>query len=468
MFEKLPSTKFYSDNINEVLGKFGFESDSTFKQWTVPVPTSYGTNVSSGVEFADIFRSVALDVNTNIGRNITEEVGVGSYGINVVYISNDSLPSIDKQFNADGTPQLFTLNVPQDVYNPDQVITQLFAEALGFQPTIDNTSISGGANGFSANDFVLLNTLYGHPVGYSLAESATDPDRGDTQSPTISTTPSSTNPTTNQQVTFSFAGSDNVGIDSIFVDFDMTGAFAPDTFVTSVSDVVNHTYTNSGEKNVVVAAKDANNNYGVNGDVVGVSENVSAPIFDRYVIQSSHINHSLSIPTYFTDPNTQPLSYFLISSNFPDLQINQFIGVLYSLSALPDSLAGNEYWAEVAATNGSEVTTEEVGFIINEFVHEFRLDYEKNGQNQVPIFISSSDRATNFTRNESTPFGVYIYNTTTNPSEFEAIRLKILNRPVWVGNDFNNYASSLNQAKVDSIIGNIAPYQSTDLIINVQ
>ncbi len=199
ILRRLPASRMYCDNLSSMIHQFA--PDSTFRQWPVtPIPVMYGSHTSSGVSFDSLARATGNSINLNTGRNLLVEGGVTDYGIVFQYVAGDS-SWLEKELYPDGTPKLATINIAQSAYNPGPLINRLFAAALGFHWSLDNTSISGGAPDFSARDFQSLNTFFGHPVLYDLRPSVSDTSRGDAEDPHMVLSAPST-ATTNEQVIF--------------------------------------------------------------------------------------------------------------------------------------------------------------------------------------------------------------------------------------------------------------------------
>ena len=461
VFQKLPSGGFYSDNLSSIVEQLA--PDSMFKRWTAtPVPTFYGTNVSSGVPFDSIARALGDDINLNTGRQIISEAPVTAYGILFQYVDGDSSWA-DLQYDAGGYPELATLNVAKNAYDPSTVIGRLFARALGFSWTVDNTSVSGGAS-FSPLDWQSLNALFGHPAGYDLRPSASDTSRGDTEKPEMGLSGPAT-VTTNTP--FTLDASQSTGAIEYQWDTDFTGIFDPDTITSTAT--LDHSYTSAdpSDKTVMVVGRDANNNHNYASIDILVTPEPSAPEFLGHHVCGSAVNIGLRIdPRWYDASGLLNLTYTISSTDFPNLQINASIGSLFLQgAALEDSLAGNNYYAIVSATNQSGYeTTGLVEWIINAYTHLVDIFYLKDGQTQTFQF-NGTDRTTNLARNEMTPAGFFPYSIQSTPVQLQEVADRIVNRPSWAEEDFLHYNFSTVpswgtiSSTLDSVLQNLGPYE---------
>ncbi|MBN2567176.1 hypothetical protein JXB02_03785 [Candidatus Woesearchaeota archaeon] len=462
IFEKKPSSGAYPDNLASIVDQLA--PDTSFARWnSTPVPVFYGSNVSSGVPFDSIGRAFGEGINAGTGRGIVAEGAVSDYGIIFQYADSSSI-SIAR--NPDGSPQLAVVTVQKDLYDPAAAIARLYAAALGFRWSLDRTSVSGGASAFSPLDVQSLATFFAHPFGYDLRPSWGDSARGDVEKPTMALD-APAQATANAPVALdASASTDNTGIVEYQWDTDYSGFFDPDTATTT--STLEHVFTNPepSDRTIMVVGRDANGNRGYAGKDISVIASPTAPVFGGYHVHSASPNLTLNIQNIFSDlSNPIPLfTYFIISTDFPNLGINPSNGVMGSTFYLPDSMAGKSYYAVVAADNGSEVTTATIDWIVNRYRHVIDVFYLKGGQTQTEQ-LNGTDRLTDYARNVVTPAGFFAYSIQSTPQELQEVADRIVQRPAWAEEDLLHYNFTTIpswpniSATMDSVFQNISPYE---------
>ncbi len=224
----------------------------------------------------------------------------------------------------------------------------------------------------------------------------------------------------------------------------------------------------------MVVGSDANNNHASATAPIIVTKHDQAPYLEGYQIHGAYVNVGLSIGPVWRDPNNIWLSHVLVATNYPDLQIDSWTGTIGSVGGVPDSLAGNAYYAITLADNGTQQTTAIIEWIVNQFEHSIRFDYDKDGQPQPPIILRGTDRITAFLRNAQNVAGVFGYDRVATPQEFSEIKTRFVNRPNWAEEDFlhYNYTSSTQwtttAATLDSIMADIPPYEAYGITFTLQ
>ena len=358
------------------------------------------------------------------------------------------------------------MSIQKDLYDPASTIEGLFAAALGFNWSLDQSSISGNGRAFSPIDYQMLRTWFSHPAGYDFKSSWSDSSRGDVEKPSMVLTAPVSATTNTPVILDATASTDNTGIVEFLWDTDFNVFFDPDT--TTATGTLEHVFTDadSSDKTVMVVGKDANNNQSYAEKNINIIASPTAPIFDGYNVHSNNVGSGLNINTDFSNPEnvTSPLTYLLSKTNFPDLVINPNGGVIESTFILPDSMAGKAYTATVAADNGSETTSTTVDWIVNRYRHVMDIFYLKNGETQTEQ-LNGTDRVTDYVKNAVTSEGFFAYSILSTPVELQEAAQRFTQRPDWVEKDMDNYNFTTQtkwsaiSATMDSVFQNIAPYE---------
>lgn len=465
IFPKLPASDAYPDNLATIVDQLAARDTAVVRWKTLPIPVSYGGNTSSGVSFDSLAREIGMDINAGTGLDIVAESGVAGYGILFQYADSST---IDIQKNPDGSPQLATVTIRKDLYDPEPAIAGLFAAALGFSWSLDPSSVSGNGAAFSSIDYQTLATWFSHPFGYDLGPSWSDSSRGDTEKPHMALS-APNEVTAGTAVTLdASASTDDSGIVRFLWDTDFTGFFDPDTVTATGTLETIFSRPEPSSRTVMVAGEDANRNRSYAAKDVTIIPSPTAPVLDGYQIDGSYQNILLRIVAYWD----LLVSFSIVETDMPGLQIDPWTSTLFNSYALPDSMVGNAYYALIAADNGSETTTARIDWIINKYRHAITYDYTKDGVSQTVIQLKGTDRLTNFLRNKITTAGYYGYSQ-FNLQELEELAQRQVNRPDWVESDFLHYNFTTYtswpsvSAKLDSILTNTAPYHLEVITITV-